>query len=85
LQLPLPLISVSPDGMRIASHSERSRRGRGDHIQVWDAQDGRLIAEVKGTAEWELRGAPFWSADGRMLFAPRASGGVTVIDRFALP
>lgn len=84
-RFPVQHISLSPDGMRIASWDRRGAPGGGDRVRLWDAMEGRLLAEIEGASGWHLRGQPFWSTDGKMLFAPRFSGGTMTLERFGVP
>ncbi|WP_283180074.1 hypothetical protein [Gemmobacter sp. 24YEA27] len=49
-QFPMQIMSISRDGMRIASWGARSgASGDSDRIMIWDGMDGRMLAQIEGS------------------------------------
>lgn len=75
---------ISPDGLLIAVWEPEGAPGGGDLLRVWDSRDGRLLTAINGSPGWRLRSAPFWSENGREIFAPRYGKGMMTLDHFSI-
>lgn len=78
---PIAALAMSPDGKRVASAALGLNVPGGGDVAIWDADSGRIVAELSGPPTSDALstiGALSWSRDGRLLASVRHNTHIMV-------